>query len=204
MSLLGWKEHFRKGDHGLGHESQSAPSRPRNTSSRTFRAGARSNVDRSYEQIITDSSSSTTNIFLKVNLEKTSQDKKSLNISDSQLDDFIFKDLKLPIDDVLALGFSTGPCDSREVLVKHSTNLTDIITDHRILLYHTFRDHKITITTLDVKSTKVTFIDVPLNVPDEEIRHLCSVYGKLMHGTVHRVHVRLEGLTKVTFPGATR
>ena len=42
------------------------------------------------------------------------------------------------------------------------------------------------ISTLNNQSTKVTFIDVPLNVPDEELRHLCSIHGLLTDGIVHR------------------
>ena len=116
-----------------------------------------------------------------------------MNISDSQLGDFIFKELKLPLDDVLQLGFSTGRYDSREILVKYYADLTNIITDNRVPPHHSYKDHRITITTLDDKSTKITFINVPLSVPDEEIRHLCTVYGKLTDGTVHRVPVKLDG-----------
>ena len=161
-------------------------------------------MDRPYKLIISDSSSSTANIVLKVNLEKLSHDKKSMNISDSQLGDFIFKELKLPHEDVLQLGFSTGRYDSREILVKYSTDLTNIITDNRVPPYHSYKDHRITITTLDDKSTKIKFINVPLSVPNEEIRHLCRAYGKLTDGTVHIEPVKLDGQTKVTLPGATR
>ena len=87
---------------------------------------------------------------------------------------------------MLELGFSTGRYYSREILVKKSTILTDIITDHRIPPHHTYKDHRITITTLDDQSTKVTFIGVPLNVPDEEIRHLCALHGQLTDGIVQR------------------
>ena len=63
--------------------------------------------------------------------------------------------------------------------MKYSADLTNIITDNRNPPHHTYKDYKITISTLDNKSTKITFINVPLSVPDEEIRHLCTVYGKL-------------------------
>ena len=127
-----------------------------------------------------------------------------MNISDSQLGDFIFNELKFPIKDVLRLGFSTGQNDTKEILVKFSADLSNIITDHLIPPHHRYKDYKITILTLDDKTTKVTFINVPLNVPDEEIRHLCRSYGKLTDGKVYTVPVKLDGQTKVTLPGATR
>ena len=167
-------------------------------------AGARSNGDRPYHQIISDASSSTANIILKINLESVSSDKKSMNISDSQLGDFIFNELKLPVDDVLRLGFSTGHNDTKEILVKFSTDLTNITTDHLTPPYHSYKDFKITISTLDDKTTKVTFINVPLSVPDEEIHHLSESYGKLTDGKVKNVLVKQDGITKVTLPGATR
>ena len=167
-------------------------------------AGARSNGDRSYAQIISDSKSLTANIVLKIKLEPCSGDKKSMNISDSQLGDFIFNDLKLPVDDVLQLGFSTGRNNSKEILVKYTTDVRNITTNNINPPHHLYKDYKITISTLDDKSTKITFINVPLNVPIEEIRHLCKVYGKLTDGTVHTVPVKLEGQNKATLPGATR
>ena len=33
--------------------------------------------------------------------------------------------------------------------------------------------------------TKVTFKNVPLNIPDEEILHLCETYGKAVDNIVH-------------------
>ena len=81
-----------------------------------------------------------------------------MNISDSQLGDFIFNDLKLPIEDVLQLDFSTGRNDSKEILVKYTTDLTNITTDNRNPPHQLYKDYKIIISTLDNKSTKITFI----------------------------------------------
>ena len=135
-------------------------------------AKARSNGDRPYHQIMSDATPSTANIILKINLESISPDRRLINISDSQLGDFIFNELKFPIEDVLRLGFSTGRNDTKEILVKFSADLTNITTDHLNPPHHRYKDYKISISTLDDKTTKVTFINVPLSVPDEEIRHL--------------------------------
>ena len=167
-------------------------------------AGARSNRDRPYTQIISDSMSTSANIILKISLVSTDLDKKSINLQDSQLGDFLFNDLNLPVEDVLRLGFSTGRNDMKEILVKNSTDLSNITTDERSPPYHVYKDHKVSISTLDDKTTRVTFINVPLGVPDEELRHVCETYGKLTDGKIHTVTVKLDGQTKVTLPGSTK
>ena len=75
--------------------------------------------------------STSANIILKISLVSTDQDKKTINMQDSQLADFLFNDLKLPVEDVLRLGFSTGRNNMKEILVKHSTDLSNITTDDR-------------------------------------------------------------------------
>ena len=75
--------------------------------------------------------STSANIILKISLVTTDQDKKTINMQDSQLADFLFNDLKIPVEDVLRLGFSTGRNNMKEILVKHSTDLSNITTDDR-------------------------------------------------------------------------
>ena len=70
--------------------------------------------------------STSANIILKISLVSTDLDKKTINMQDSQLADFLFNDLKLPVEDVLRLGFSTGRNDMKEILVKHSTDFSNI------------------------------------------------------------------------------
>ena len=166
--------------------------------------GARSNRDRPYTQIISDSMSSTANIILKISIAPNDPEKKSMNMQDSQLGDFLFNDIKLPVEDVLRLGFSTGRNDTKEILVKHSSDLSKIITDDLSPPYHMYKDHRITISTLDDKTTRVTFLNVPFEIPDEELRHLCETYGTLIDGKIHTVTIKLNGQTKVTLPGSTK
>ena len=129
-------------------------------------------------------------------------DKDPPPLTDAQLGDFLFIELKIPINDVIQLDFSNRS-DSKQIKVKKTINLTHIVTDHKDSP-HFHKDHKITISTLSLQSTKVTFIDVPLTVPDEELRHLCTLHGTLIDGTVHRVYVKLGGISKVSIPGPTR
>ena len=64
--------------------------------------------------------------------------------------------------------------DCRELLVSPNADLTNaVITDPII-----FRKHKIKVTIISNGSTKVTFKGVPITVPNEELIHPCSHYGK--------------------------
>ena len=154
-----------------------------------------------YQQIITESSSPTSPIILKIFIQKMT-DKDPPPLTDAQLGDFLFIELKIPINDVIQLDFSNRS-DSKQIKVKQTTILTHIVTDHKDFP-HFHKDHEITISTLSLQSTKVTFIDVPLTVPDEELRHLCALHGTLVDGIVHRVYVKLGGVSKVSIPGPTR
>ena len=60
------------------------------------------------------------------------------------------------------------------------------------------------ISAISSHSTKVTFINVPLMVPDEVLRNLCSKHGTLTDGIVHRVPVKLGGISKVSIPSLKR
>ena len=88
--------------------------------------------------------------------------------------------------------------------MKHSSDLSKIITDDLSPPYHIYKDHRITISTLDDKTTRVTFLNVPFEIPDEELRHLCETYGTLIDGKIHTVTIKLNGQTKVTLPGSTK
>ena len=100
--------------------------------------------------------SSSTNIILKISLVSTDPEK-------------VHEHARLPVEDVLRLGFWTGRKNTKEILVKSSTDLSNITTEDPSPPHHMYKDHKIIISTLDDKTTRVTFINVPLSVPDEEL-----------------------------------
>ena len=131
-------------------------------------------------------------------MQKTA-DKDPPPLTDAQLGDFLFQNLKIPVNDVIGLDFPKRS-DTKHIQVRPSTTLTDIVTDHKDAP-HFYKDHEIMITTISSKATKVTFIDVPLTVPDEELMHLCSLHGSLSDGKVHRVPVKIG---TISVPGPTR
>ena len=62
-------------------------------------------------------------------------------------------------------------------------------------------NHQITITEQSNNLTRVTFRNVPFNIPDEEIIHLCKVYGEPVNN--HVFYEKPTGKSRGV-PGATR
>ena len=65
-----------------------------------------------------------------------------------------------------------------------------------------FRGHEITARRQRNNVTKVTFKNVPLNIPDEEILHLCETYGKPVDFQVQ--YERLNNFKNKGMVGGTR
>ena len=65
-----------------------------------------------------------------------------------------------------------------------------------------FKKHKISAQVVRTFATRVTFRNVPISVPNEEILHLCSQYGKPKDGIVHREVLHFGA--KRSIPSSTR
>ena len=114
------------------------------------------------------------------------------------LGELLFDVLKIRPEDCIAVNFSTGRYDIREVKVLPGIDLTPYIR----LTPIEFKDHFVTVTRQRTNVTKVTFKNVPLNVPNEEILNLCRCYGKPVDGVVHVETLRnIRGLS---LKGSTR
>ena len=164
--------------------------------------GSKPYSGRSYEQIIAQST--TSNILIRFKLTKIykpeNPEYKPPQIFPSHFGVFLFDVLKINPDDCLEIDVDTGRYDTKELLVKSSTNLDKILSSEP----HIFREHRIMPTRVSSLTTRVHFKNVPISVPDEEILHMCCHYGKLTNGKVHREVVHLGGSTKHSLPSSTR
>ena len=162
-------------------------------------------VGRSYQTIINESNTQSPNILIQFKLYKiTNQnnpDHKPLSLSDAQIGEFLFEILKINPKSCLELDLNTGRYDTRELLLRSGTNLTEIITNGTP---HFFKDHEITATILSKMASRVTFRGVPIGVPDEELLHLCRLHGTLVDGKVNRDPVRLGNNFRHAIPSSTR
>ena len=124
---------------------------------------------------------------------------KTLTFED--LGEFLFNILEINPEDRLGLYFTTGRYNTREVQFKPEFDVApyQTLTDPKY-----FKDHKINVSRVLKNVTRITFKNVPMSVPDEEIIHLSKTYGTPIDNTVHREMVRLQNPVRRTVTGSTR
>ena len=123
---------------------------------------------------------------------------KTANLTYEDLGELLFDILEINPDDCMTFNFSTGRYDHREVKFKPVFETAPFV---RVTPF-TFKDHSVTVKKQRQNVTRVTFKNVPLNVPDEEILTLCACYGKPMDDTVH--YERLNNIRGRGLTGSTR
>ena len=95
-----------------------------------------------------------------------------------------FEDVSVLIFDVIgvkpehcaSVALSTARYDTKEVKLKPGVDPTQYTTKDTPLY---FKDHQIEVRPQSACSTRVSFKNVPFNIPDEELINLCKCYGVL-------------------------
>ena len=131
---------------------------------------------RTWQQICNEAKEKRNILELQVNMKKSTDNTlpKPKPLSNDQLSDFIFKVLKVKVDDAIGLDYS-GWYGHKEVELKEGVDLTPYLHTDTPLEYLEF---EITVKKQETHSaTKVLFRNVPLNVPDEELLNLSLCYG---------------------------
>ena len=106
---------------------------------------------------------------------------KAPTLNETDLSEFFFDVIKLKIEDCLGIALRTHRYDTKEIKLKRGVDPSPYLT----LTPHLFKGHKITIKKQMNNLTRVTLKNVPFNIPDEEIIHLCKVYGEPINNKVH-------------------
>ena len=125
--------------------------------------------------------------ILEVKLVRTSKNNESgenvkvKTLNEDDLSEFLFDVIKLKIEDCLGLALRTHRYDTKEIKLKHGVDSSPYLTSTPIL----FKGHQISIKKQMNNLTRVTFKNVPFNIPDEEIIHLCQIYGDPLKNQVH-------------------
>ena len=115
---------------------------------------------------------------------------KGLTIDD--LSEFVFEILNVKFEECIGVDFYTGRYDTREIMFKSEVDTTKyIITEPMV-----FKEHEIVTKKMLNDVTKVTFKNVPMYVPDEEIIHLCGIYGTVQNNKVYWEKQRVTTSTK--------
>ena len=114
------------------------------------------------------------------------------NLTMDDISELTFDILGIKFEECVGIDFWTGRYDSREIILKPGVDTTKYITTEPII----FKEHEVHVKKMLVGMTKVTFKNVPMYVPDEEILHLCGVYGTVQDNKVHWETIRVSTSTQ--------
>ena len=81
----------------------------------------------------------------------------------------------------MTFDYNTGRFDTKHIQLKPDIQADQFTTTSPIM----FRGYSVTVNKQLNNITRVTFKNVPLNVPNEEVLHLCSSYGKPVDNKVY-------------------
>ena len=128
---------------------------------------------RSFIQILEDEKKNRN--ILEINMTKIFSDpnNKPKGLTFDDLGELIFDVMQIKPEECLSFDYNTGRYDSRQIKFKPDVSIDKYVSKDPI----TFKDHLISTRKQLNNITRVTFRNVPLNVPDEEIINLCLCYG---------------------------
>ena len=135
--------------------------------------------------------------IVRTNVMKDGVMIKAPTLNENDLSEFFFDVLKLKAEDCQGIAMRTHRYDTKEIKLKKGVDPAPYLE----VPQHFFKGHEITIRRQMNNLTRVTMKNVPFNIPDEEIIHLCKVYGEPINNKVH-----YENPTRCTrgIPGSTR
>ena len=134
---------------------------------------------RSFEQIVADEKETRNIIEIKLTRKQVEIDgevKPAKTLSMDDVSVLIFDIIGVKPQECLGVALYTSRYDTKEVKFKPGVDTECYLTKDTPI---NFKDHEILVTKQTANITRVTFKNVPFNVPDEEILNLCSCYGDI-------------------------
>ena len=104
---------------------------------------------------------------------------KFRNLTFDEIATFIFEVLKVSPSECKRFNYTTGRYDTREIMFAADIDISPYVGTFK------FMHHEIQTRKQRSNVTKITFKNVPLNIPDEEILNLCETYGTPVDFVVH-------------------
>ena len=139
---------------------------------------------RSFAQILEQEKKDRNILELRINKIRTDEavppPLNSNNMLAEDVGELLFDILRLNPAHCLAYDYNTGRNDTKQVKLKPGIPVADILAKSPL----EFKGFKVVVSQQRLNITRVTFKNVPLNVPDEEIIHLCMSYGSPMENKV--------------------
>ena len=123
--------------------------------------------------------------IVEIKLEKVMVDnggvmEKAKSISPEDVSILIFDKIGFKPEDCFGVALSTTRYDTKEVKLKAGVDPTFYISMDAFY----FKDHKVEVRLQSGSITRVTFKNVPFNIPDEELINLCECYGEPVNNFV--------------------
>ena len=138
---------------------------------------------RSFEEIVADEKKNRNILIVKLVKIVTivnGKEEKEKNLTMEDVGELLFDVVKLKVEECDGLSLSTSRYDTKEIKLKPGTDPTPYLIQDPIV----FKGHTITIYQQRIDITKVTFKNVPWDIPNEEIINLCEVYGTPINNRV--------------------
>ena len=137
---------------------------------------------RTFEQIIEQEKKNRNiiEIHLTKDPEKIQQNPQR-PLTFDELGELIFDVIKINPEDCITFDYNTGRFDTKHIQLKPSIQADQFVTTNPIQ----FKGHLVSVCKQLNNITRVTFKNVPLNVPNEEILQLCNSYGKPLDNKVY-------------------
>ena len=135
---------------------------------------------RSYEEILLEAEKLKSKNVLRIKIEKLRSKEFIPGLSPQNIENILFEEVNIEIDEV------------REVdLTRYSVKKVYFNSDHDLKKYDrspfVYKGHMISIgNNVELnRQSKVTFLNVPRDIPDEEIIHFCNHFGQVKDETVY-------------------
>ena len=135
---------------------------------------------RSYEEILLEAEKTESKNVLRIKIEKLRSKEFIPGLTPQDIENILFEEVNIDIDEV------------KEVdLTRYSVKEVYFNLDHDLKKYDRspfiYKGHMISIgNNFDQnRQTKVTFLNVPRDIPDEELIHFCNYFGQVKDETVY-------------------
>ena len=154
---------------------------------------------RTFAQILADEKENRNILEIKLTKKLIGVDGTQIkpeHLSLERIGELMFDVIKLKASDCQRVAIVTNRYDTKEVMLKHGVDPTPYLTTEPFIFY----DHEVIVRRQSSKSIQVSFKDVPLCIPDEEIINLCKCHGEPAN---NEVRYRPSELTRGV-PGSTR
>ena len=131
---------------------------------------------RTFQQIIEDEKKNRNIIEIQITRPAPSgdsQDSAPRPLTYDDLGELIFDIIKIDPKDCITFDYNTGRFDTKQIQLKPAIKVDQFLTTTPLL----FKGYEVSVTKQLNNITRVTFKNVPINVPNEEILHVCKSYG---------------------------